>query len=141
MTQNRFIGTWRLVSAEVRITDGQISYPWGQDALGYLMYNKDGYMMVAIMSGNRPNFASSDFSGGSIEEKAAAIDTYLSYGGKYEVKRDRVIHHIEVSSYPNWTGLDQERIFEFVGDRLELQSLPILFRGKQQTAHLFWQRI
>ncbi len=141
MAQNRFIGTWRLVSYEVRSTDGQITYPWGQDALGYLIYNKDGYMMVAIMSGNRPKFASSDFIGGSVEEKTDAADTYISYGGRYEVKGGRVIHHIEICSYPNWTGVDQERIFEFVGDRLELQSLPTLYGGIQQTAHLIWQRV
>ncbi len=141
MAENHFIGTWRLLSYEVRSTDGQITYPWGQDALGYLIYNKDGYMMVAIMSGNRPKFASSDFIGGSVEEKTDAADTYISYGGRYEVKGDRVIHHIEICSYPNWTGVDQERIFEFVGDRLELQSLPILYGGIQQTAHLIWQRV
>ncbi len=141
MAQNRFIGTWRLVSYEVRSTDSQIIYPWGQDALGYLIYNKDGYMMVAIMSGNRPKFASGDFIGGSVEEKTDAADTYISYGGRYEVRGDRVIHHIEICSYPNWTGVDQERIFEFVDDRLALQSFPILYGSIQQTGHLIWQRV
>jgi hypothetical protein len=141
MTQNRFVGTWRLVSAETRTSDGQITYPWGRDALGYLVYNTDGYMMVAIMSCNPTKFASSDPRGGSVEEKAAAFDTFLSYGGRYEVKGDRVIHHMEVCSYPDWAGDNQERFFEFHDDRLELHAPPVLFHGKQQTGHLIWQRV
>jgi Lipocalin-like domain len=45
MTPNPLIGTWRLVSWENRsLVDGQISYPLGKDAAGYIMYNQDGYM-------------------------------------------------------------------------------------------------
>ncbi len=141
MRKNRFVGTWRLVSAESRTADGQIAYPWGRDARGYVIYSTDGFMMAAIMNGDRPHIASGDLRGGTIEEKAAASDTFLSYGGKYEVKGDRVIHHVEVSSYPNWTGVDQERFFEFSDDRLELRSPPILFRGRPQAGHMIWQRV
>ena len=50
MTANPLIGTWRLISWENRSVDGQkISYPLGKDAVGYIMYNEDGYMFVAIM--------------------------------------------------------------------------------------------
>ena len=31
------------------LLDGQVSYPLGKDAAGYIMYNEDGYMFVAIM--------------------------------------------------------------------------------------------
>jgi hypothetical protein len=141
MAQNPFIGTWRLVSCELRSADGQISYPFGQDAVGYIMYNEDGYMSVAIMGTNRPTFASGDIRGGSTEEKVAAADTYLSYCGRYELQRDKVIHHIEVSFFPNWFGVDQERIYEFDRDRLSLSTPPFLVSDMQQTAHLIWERV
>jgi hypothetical protein len=35
----------------------EVSYPLGKDAEGYIMYNPDGYMFVAIMSPYRINFA------------------------------------------------------------------------------------
>ncbi len=61
MTSNPLIGTWRLISWENRsVDDGQVSYPLGKDAVGYIMYNPDGYMFVAIMSSNRPRFAADD---------------------------------------------------------------------------------
>jgi hypothetical protein len=140
MVQNRFAGTWRLVSWENRSTDA-ITYPFGQDAVGYIMYNEDGYMFVAIMTTNRPPFASGDILGGSLEEKAAAAETLISYCGTYKIQRGRVIHHIEVSSFPNWVGVDQERIFEFKENRLVLSTPPLLVGGKQQTAHLVWERV
>ena len=141
MTRNPFVGTWRLVSCEFRSGDGQVSYPFGQDAMGYIMYNEDGYMSVAIMTANRPEFASGDILGGSPEEKVAAANTYVSYCGRYEIQGDRVLHHVEVSFFPNWVGVDQERIFEFDGDRLSLSTLPLLLDGMRQTAHLIWERV
>jgi len=32
-------------------------YPLGKDATGYIMYNEDGYMVVAIMAPHRLRFA------------------------------------------------------------------------------------
>ncbi len=79
MTPNPLVGTWRLISWENRSLDGQkISYPLGKDAAGYIMYNPDGYMSVAISRPNRVNFAAGDLLGGSIEEKAQAANTYVS---------------------------------------------------------------
>ncbi|MFX1521276.1 MAG: lipocalin-like domain-containing protein [Promethearchaeota archaeon] len=141
MTQNSFVGTWRLRSLEYRRADGQVSYPFGRDFVGYIMYNEDGYMSVAIMSGNRPKFASGDLRGGTTEEKVAAADTYVSYCGKYKVQGDQVIHSIEVSFFPNWSGVEQIRFFEFKGNRLSLSTPPFLAAGIQQTAHLIWERV
>jgi hypothetical protein len=141
MTSNPLIGTWRLVSWENRSVDGQISYPLGQDAGGYIMYNPDGYMFVAIMRPNRPKFVAGDLLSGSPEEKAQAAKTYVSYCGRYEFRGDTVIHHVELSLFPNWVGVDQERLVEVTGDRLTLSTRPILLGGIQQTAHLIWERV
>ena len=141
MTQNSFVGTWRLISCELRSADGQVSYPFGQDGVGYLMYSEDGYMSAFLMNANRPKFASGDIRGGTTEEKVAAADTWTSYCGKYEVQGDKVIHHIEISFFPSWTGVDQTRFFEFDGDRLSLSTPPFLVKGIQQTAHLIWERV
>ena len=100
-----------------------------------------GYVSVAIMSVNRPKFASRNMGEGTTDEKVAACDTYLSYCGKYEVRQDEVIHHIEVSLYPNWVGVDQERVLEFDGKRLSLSTRPLIVGGMQQTAYLIWERV
>ena len=141
MTSNPLIGTWRLVFWENRSVDGQISYPLGEDAAGYIMYNQDGYMFVAIMRSDRANFAVGDLLSGSMEEKAYAAGTYVSYCGRYEFRGDTVIHHVELSLFPNWVGVEQERLVEVRGDRLTVSTHPMLFGGAQRTAHLVWERV
>ena len=139
---NPLIGTWRLISWENKsVEDGQISYPLGKDAAGYIMYNQDGYMFVAIMSPYRLKFAGGDLLSGTPEEEAQAEETFLSYCGRYELQEDAVIHHIELSLFPNWVGADQERLMELKGNRLTLSTHPILIQGKEQTAHLIWERV
>jgi hypothetical protein len=140
MTSNPLIGTWRLISWENRSLDGRISYPLGKDAAGYIMYSEDGYMFVAIMRPDRVKFAAGDLLGASTEERAHAAETYVSYCGRYEVQGDSVIHHVELSLFPNWAGLDQERLVEVTGNRLTLSTGPILLESIQQTAHLIWER-
>lgn len=70
----------------------------------------------------------------------SAFDTYFSCCGKYELRGDKVVHHIDVSLFPNWTGQDQERFYRFEGDRLILSTQPLLMEGLEQTAHLIWKR-
>jgi hypothetical protein len=141
MAENPFIGTWRLVSWEFRGANGQVIYPFGQDAHGYIMYNQDGYMSVAIMKDGRPNYKSEDFFAVSIEEKVSALETYYSYCGKYEICGDKVIHHVETSLLPNETGKDLERFYRFDGDRLFLIACsPFPLGGIEHTSYLIWER-
>ena len=143
MASNPLIGTWKLLSWENRSVeeDGRISYPLGEDATGYIMYNQDGYMFVAIMSPYRLKFAGGDLLSGTTEEEAQAEETILSYCGRYELREDRVIHQIELSSFPNWVSVDQERLMELGENRLTLSTHPMLMQGKKQTAHLIWERV
>jgi Lipocalin-like domain len=141
MKFNPLIGTWRLISWENRDADGHISYPLGKDAVGYIIYNEDGYMFVAIMRPERAKFAAGDLLSSTTEERAHAASTYVSYCGRYEFRGETVIHHVELSLFPNWVGVEQERLVEVRGDRLTLSTRPMLFGGAQRTAHLIWERV
>ena len=142
MESNPLIGTWRLVSWENRsVVDGQVSYPLGKDAAGYIMYNQDGYKFVAIMGSSRLKFAAEDLLSGTKEEEAQAEETYVSYCGRYEFHGDTVVHHVELSLFPNWVGADQERLVEVRGNRLTLSTRPLLLGGILQSAHLIWERV
>lgn len=119
-----------------------MSYPAGRDNTGLILYNADGYMMVTITPSHRPKFASNDLMGGTMEEKAAAFAGMVSYGGPYEVQDGKVVvHHLDVSSFPNFVGTTQERFYEFVGNRLRLSTAPILLNGVHQTNQLLWERV
>ena len=140
MNENPFVGAWRLVSLESRTSDGIVGHPWGRDPKGYFIFSADGHVSVAVMSAKRPRFVSGDLLGGTKEEKAAAAETYLSYVGRYEVRGNKLTVHFEVSLFPNWVGKDQERFFEFHGNRFTLSTPPILIKGKKVTTHGIWER-
>jgi hypothetical protein len=117
-----------------------VQYPYGPDATGYLMYSADGYMSAVVMSANRPSFAAGDLLVGSVEERAAAAASYISYAGPYEDQAGKVVHHVKVSLFPNWLGGDQERFYEVVGNRLSISTPPMLLAGREQRSYLIWER-
>jgi hypothetical protein len=139
---NPLIGTWRLVSWENRsVGDGEVSHPLGRDAVGYIMYGRDGYMSVAISRPDRARFAAGDLLGGGTGERARAAETYVSYCGRYEFRGETVVHFVELSLFPNWVGAEQERLVEVAGDRLTLSTRPMVLGGVLRTASLTWERV
>jgi len=140
MNSDALVGTWSLESWEVVDSTGAVDRPFGEKPIGYIMYSPEGYMAVAFMPSGRPSFGAADILGGTPDEKCAAIGTYISYCGRYEVAGERVRHQIELSLFPNWTGVTQERIVSLNGDTLRISTPPLLIKGKVQTAHLVWRR-
>ena len=55
--------------------------------------------------------------------------------------QDTVIHHIEISSYPNWIGNAQVRFARLEGDLLMLSTKPMTFQGVERRAELVWERV
>lgn len=141
MPENTFIGTWRLVSYVAEDADGQITYPFGEDAEGYIMYRDDGYMQVAIMAPDRPRFESGRMREGTMEEKAAASQGYISYAGTYTICDDTITHHVEVAWFPNMVGQDNVRRYRMDGNRVRLSVPPVDIDGKTITQHLTWERV
>src|SRR4051812_32147479 len=139
MTNNPLVGSWRLVAFETRSADNEVDYPFGEQPLGYLLYNEQGYISVVFMAPNRPSFLAGDING-TAEEKALAYDTCRAYCGTYEITGEKVLHHIEVSVFPNWVGITQERFYELRDNRLSLSTPLFLNRGQQRTSHLIWER-
>jgi hypothetical protein len=138
---NALVGAWRLLSWENRAADGQVTYPMGTDALGSLLYTADGRFSVTISRTGRIDFAAGDLLSGTAEEKAQAVEGFVAYAGRYSFHGDRVIHHVELSLFPNWVGSDQQRSVELTGDRLVLSASPLLLAGKQQVPRLVWERV
>ena len=136
----RFIGTWKLVSFELR-SDDQVTYPWGKDPIGLLMYNDEGYMSGAIMASNRRRFSTMDFTKVTTEEVAAAADNFDAYCGKYEVTKDKVTYLVEVGFVPNRVGEKEERFYKFEGDKLILSTPPMTYGGKQVKFYATWKRV
>ncbi len=127
----------KLVYWEVTQPDGTIYYPYGKDAIGYLIYTADGYISAEIMDTDRqqsdPNFPLEPAAAQTLSEadRARAYSTYLSYCGTYTVEGNTVIHHVKAGLIPSWTGSEQPRPFRFS------QGYLIIRVGKHK---LTWER-
>ena len=143
MGKDEFVGTWKLVSFEMRRSDGQIVYPFTRNIVGVLNYDSKGNMSAQLMRPDRPAFAINDHQKGTPEEIKAAFEGFIAYFGTYEINEEKgtVIHHVRGSSFPNWVGSDQIRFFEFSGNRLTLRTPPIQVSGIAVTSLLIWERV
>jgi hypothetical protein len=141
--KTQFIGTWKLLSAEARLADGTVIYPFGRCPLGRLSYDAAGHMSAQLNHAERPLFAIADKAKGTPQEVQAAIETYESYYGTYTVDEagQVVVHHVTGSLLPNWTGSDQVRFYQFEGDRLTLSTAEIPYGGTQLVGVLVWERL
>ena len=134
-------GTWQLVAWRRIAADGTISYPLGADARGQLIYTSNGMMAVQIAAAIRPTIPTADPLGGDPDARASAYSTYLAYFGTYEVEGEQVIHHLDSSLFPNWSGQDQARALDPEGDDLVLRTPPMrLSDGTTVVNELAWSR-
>jgi hypothetical protein len=140
---DELIGTWRLRSWKNVAGDGSAVDPMGENPVGYIFYNHDGYVSVEMMAAHRAPYQQPDVLGGTLEERSDALSTYTSYSGRFEVlpDQDTVIHHIEVCSYPNWVGDAQVRFAKLDGDLLTLSTEPMTLQGEELRAELVWERV
>jgi hypothetical protein len=121
------IGTWRLVHSMEFEPSGEKYYPFGEDAIGYMIYTDAGVMSVQISRRRRPEFVSDS----SIKEN------YLAYFGRYEVdlKNEMVIHRLEGQLFPGSHPDRLERKYRFYDDKLSLKP------HDGTNREILWQRV
>jgi Lipocalin-like domain len=138
---NPLRGTWGLIAWRRIAGDGAISYPLGRDARGQLIYADNGRMAVQIAAADRGELATGDPLGGEESARAAAYSGYLAYFGTYTLHGGSVIHDIDASLFPNWSGEKQTRPFSLTPDELVLATPPMqLADGTTVVNELSWAR-
>jgi hypothetical protein len=134
------VGTWKLVAWRRIVDDRTVSYPLGEDADGVLIYTPGGGMAVVLTAANRPDMPKNDPLGGDVDKRAGAYSTCLAYIGTYEVRDDEVVHRIDVSLYPEWSGDVQVRPFKYTGDELVLRTPPAQTANGTVVNEIAWTR-
>jgi hypothetical protein len=134
----QLVGVWRLVTVEDHQADGTVLYPYGERALGYLIYHPEGYMSATVMSAERPRLAkqSRPFELGADDAVSVLKTMGSAYSGTYELRDETtVIHHVHAALIPNMIGQDEVRPFELKGNHLYVYTL----RPPQKTCAI-WER-
>ena len=140
MTPDDFEGNWSLVSWEADHLDHTTSSPFGADPVGVISYG-GGRMSCHMAVRGRASLAR-DAEGVPTEaERARAFVTYVAYAGPFEVVGSDVIHHVDVSLFPGWVGIDLVRAARFEGDLLHLTALMNAGTAHEATHRRVWRAI
>lgn len=147
MSVEEIVGVWTLISFERRSGNGEVSHPFGPSPVGRLIYDQSGYMSAALMASDRPalgmppenvkGMRPSIQSIRVIHRVFTAAMLHSSYCGRYRLEGDTIVHQIEVSSLPDWTGTELRRRAAFENGQLALSFADA--QGAQMT--LRWKRV
>lgn len=137
------VGAWRLKAFQIKSSSGDVTYPFGQDAQGVLIYSRCGLMSAQLMRKDRPAFESGDQQVGTEMEIEENFKNCISYFGSFELHEEEgfVIHHIDNSLFPNWEGTPQKRFFELQGNTLHISTPPVSWDNDQRVGILEWERV
>jgi hypothetical protein len=121
------VGTWRLVAARQRLTDGSVRpdpQP-GARGVGYIMYDATGHMCVVLANPDRPTWKAPKSP--SDAEVRSAFDGLVAYCGTYETNEAKhyVIHHVEADREPAMMGTNRTRLATVTATRLILRPLDL----------------
>ena len=139
MTIESLVGTYKLLSWEIRHESGETSYPFGSDVQGIISYSEDGYVFAHIMAANRKAYSVGDLFGGESSEIVEGATTHISYCGTYKIDSDEVIHNVHICSFPNWVSTEQRRHFEFDNGNLLLSVQGLQIGAERVGSYLIWQ--
>ena len=113
------VGTWKLVSVvyEDQVTKERTPV-LGEHPRGRQIVTADGVWLALVTAENRP-VPTND------TERARALQTMISYTGRYRVEDGKVITKVEAAWNEAWVGGEQTRFIRFEGDRLFIESPPM----------------
>lgn len=130
-TGNPLIGTWELVDWRSVDGSGEVTFPWGEDPRGQIIYSAErmsAQLMRLPDSGEGPEGFRD-----------------LSYWGTYDLDEENgtVTHHVLGSSSESWVGSDQLRGFRLDGpDRVTLLVLGRVGEERSSpSSELTWERV
>jgi hypothetical protein len=137
-----FVGTYEGRGQQYVAADGMVTPVGEKPATARLVYAADGTVIVISTPAGRARLpgrvSGNDWSGATAAEKAAATDGVVAYAGRYEVQADRVLHHVEISFFPNWVGTTNVRLFQWNGRMLTLSTPPDASGGIRR---ILWEKV
>ena len=144
---NPLLGSWQLRRWEITYSDGRApTLPYGDAAVGLIVYAADGFMSASIARAGRPALSSESVRSAPEAERLAAFESYFHYAGPYVLTRDaalptglRVAHHVTMALNPNFVGSVQHRDVAFAADGMLTLSASDRLPGTEETRESPWR--
>lgn len=141
-SQNRLVGTWRLVSVESTSLNGAKNLTaFGPHPTGFATFTEDGRMSLIMSDDGRKPLSVVDRVSAPMPERAEAFATFVAYAGRYTVDHDTLVFHVEASSIQNWVNTDLTRALNFDNNRMSLKTPTTLKGGVLQTIETDWEKL
>jgi Lipocalin-like domain len=134
-------GTYKLISSTRTILEtGEVQDSYGRQPKGYIMYGKDGRILVLITHEGRPTPSRTDMTD---KDRADQYRTLNAYGGTYTFQGDRIEHHIDIAANESRVGSTEIREVKRDGNRLVYTTKPQPFSadGKMSVITLVWEKM
>jgi hypothetical protein len=132
--------SWKIVSGSIE-RDGK-KVRWAPPRLqGFLMFDAGDHFLIVIVRSGLPQSAPNPGQAGANGEKTPILQKSIACFGTYSINdADHTISvHIEGSTFPKWTGTDQQRRFTLAADELKWTNASP--PGGAGTAELAWKRV
>ncbi len=119
--KEQIVGTWSYVSVDTVRPDGSREPMYGPNPKGLVIFDSNGRYALVNVRSDLPKFASNNRMKGTPEENKAVVHGSIAHFGRYTVNDadGTITFSIEVSTFPNWTGIEQKRPFTLRGDELK----------------------
>ena len=128
MLTDRLVGTWALISLEVRRSDGTITHPLGPSPAGRFMFDADGNFSAQSMNPDR---------------RDDDPDGYMAIWGTYEVDEQRQVFTLTFigSNQPASIGVRTVRHVNFKDGVAVFSTDPQVIDGLAQQTFITWEKI
>lgn len=127
MIEDELRGTiWSLVSFQSEDKNGNINYPLGDDATGYIVLTDKNILSVHLMAADRNKevpIEEIEAMNTSVEQQMAEIG-YHAYSGPFEIDEEEevLITSVELSLITDYIGSKQKRKASIEGNKLHLSN-------------------
>ncbi len=140
--QETLDGTWKLISSQrTNQATGVTTDTFGANPQGFIMYNRDGHMMVLLTQAGRPRAES--IAKTTDQQRRQLYSSMIAYAGTYQFDGKTIEHHIDLSWNELWSGTVQIRDVKRDGDRLiyTTRPAPSPVDGSMGFATLVWEKV
>ncbi|HEX7374969.1 MAG TPA: lipocalin-like domain-containing protein [Steroidobacteraceae bacterium] len=135
---SRLPGAWELQRWYVTLADGTEMEPLGPGATGLLLFTADGWATITASAADRPRLSRRNPGAASLEERAAAFDTFVNYCCRWRVVADTVELRVLLAQNPAMVGTVQVRRLQMRGRTLTTLSVETVPNG-QRVHRLVWR--
>lgn len=141
LNRTDLLGSWILVEWRIDYPGGRAStWPFGEDAIGLLLYAPDGWMSATMSRRERATLSAGSAVKADDASKARAFQEYLAYCGRWSLQGSQIAHDIEMSLNPALIGTPHTRDARIEEGTLALRATEPFSGGSERVHHILWRR-